>query len=122
VRRNALLTVLGAILMLTAAPATASAASSFGPLSGADGCLVAPGSKSADNGTEDCGDGKGLLGASAVAVSNDGQNVYVASGTAGTTQASSFGSLEILRRNAATGAISEVGCLSSDGTDGRDGA
>jgi DNA-binding beta-propeller fold protein YncE len=110
------------MLALAAAPATAPAATSFGPLSGADGCLVAPGAKSADNGTEDCGDGKALLGASAVAISPDGQNVYVASGTAGTTQASSFGSLAILRRNAATGAISEVGCLSSDGTDGRDGA
>jgi len=110
------------MLMLGAAPAVAPAATSFGPLSGAAGCLVAPGSKSADNGTADCGDGKGLLGASAVAISPDGQNIYVASGTAGTTQASSFGSLEILRRNSATGAISEVGCLSSDGTDGRDGA
>jgi DNA-binding beta-propeller fold protein YncE len=122
VRANPLLTVLATILLLAAAPATASAATAFGPLSGADGCLVAPGSKSADNGTEDCGAGKALVGASAVAISPDGQNVYVASGTAGTTQASSFGSLAILRRNAATGAISETGCLSSDGTDGRDGA
>ncbi len=113
---------LGAILALAAAPPAAPAATSFGPLSGAAGCLVAPGQKSDDNGTQDCGDGKALLGASAVAISSDGNNVYVASGTAGPTQAASFGSLAILRRNAATGAISEVGCLSSDGTDGRDGA
>jgi DNA-binding beta-propeller fold protein YncE len=122
VRANAVIPALGAIVALAVAPATAPAATSFGPLSGADGCLVAPGQKSNDNGTQDCGDGKALLGASAVAISPDGENVYVASGTAGTTQASSFGSLAILRRNAATGAISEVGCLSSDGTDGRDGA
>ncbi len=121
-RANSVIAALGAIVALAAAPAAAQAASSFGQLSGADGCLVAPGSGSAGNGTEDCGDGKALLGASAVAISPDGQNVYVASGTDGTTQATSFGSLAILRRNLATGAISEVGCLSSDGTDGRDGA
>ncbi len=122
VRRNVILPALAATLVLATAPATARAATGFGQLSGADGCLVAPGMKSSENGTSGCGDGAALLGASAVAISPDGDNVYVASGTTGATQALSFGSVAILRRNPATGAIAEVGCLSSDGTDGRDGA
>ena len=101
---------------------SALAATGFGPLSGTSGCLVAPGNKSADSGTATCGEGKGLLGANAVAVSPDGKNVYVASGKNGATVAAGYGSLAILDRDAATGSISEVGCLSSDGTDGRDGA
>lgn len=104
------------------AASTAIASTGFGPLSGANGCLVAPGHKSADSGTATCGVGKGLLGASAVAVSPDGKNVYVASGKTGATVAAGYGSVAILDRDAATGAISEAGCLSSDGTDGRDGA
>jgi DNA-binding beta-propeller fold protein YncE len=43
-------------------------------------------------------------------------------GVAGTSVATSFGAVVILKRDAATGAITETGCLSSDGTDGRDGA
>jgi DNA-binding beta-propeller fold protein YncE len=107
---------------LAPAPATALAASGFGPLRGTSGCLVAPGMESSEKGTEGCGVGKGLVGANSVAVSPDGANVYVASGTAGATLAESFGSVAILKRNPATGGISETACLSSDGTDGRDGA
>lgn len=105
-----------------APPPVAGAATELGPLSGPEGCLVAPGSKSTEAGTSTCGVGKGLVGASAVAVSPDGKNVYVASGTSGVTAASSWGSVAILKRDTTSGAISEVGCLSSDGTDGRDGA
>jgi DNA-binding beta-propeller fold protein YncE len=121
-RLTAWLTAVASALFLTAAPAPALAAAGFGPLSGSSGCLVAPGMGSSGKGTAGCGEGKGLIGPNAVAVSPDGVNVYVASGTTGTTVASSFGSLAILRRDPATGAISQAGCLSSDGTDGRDGA
>jgi DNA-binding beta-propeller fold protein YncE len=107
---------------LAVAPATALAATGFGPLSGPTGCLVAPGTGGSERGTEHCGEGKGLLGANAVAVSPDGANVYVVGGTTASTPATSFGALAILKRDAATGAITETGCLSSDGTDGRDGA
>lgn len=100
----------------------AAASTGFGPLSGTTGCLVAPGEKSSEKGTAACGVGNGLFGVNAVAVSPDGKNVYVASGKAGATVAASFGSLAILTRDTTTGAISEVACLSSDGTDGRDGA
>ncbi len=105
-----------------AACSAAAAATGFGPLSGSDGCLVAPGHKSGDTGTATCGEGKGLFGANSVAVSADGKNVYVASGKTGATIAAGYGAVAILTRDAATGAVSEAGCLSSDGTDGRDGA
>jgi DNA-binding beta-propeller fold protein YncE len=104
--------------MALTAPAMATASDGFGPLGGPGGCLAAPGSADAGG----CGEGKALIGPSSVAVSPDGANVYVASGTVGGTVATGFGSLAILKREPSTGAISEVGCWSSDGTDGRDGA
>ena len=109
-----------ASLGLARGPASAPAATGFGQLSGAGGCLVAPGQGGSS--TTHCGEGKALVDASAVAVSPDGANVYVASGKTEPTVAASFGSLAILKRDPATGSLSEVGCLSSDGTDGRDGA
>jgi DNA-binding beta-propeller fold protein YncE len=110
--------VVASISGLGLKPPMAVASAGFGPLSGPGGCLVGPG----EQGTGGCGVGKALIGPSAVAVSPDGANVYVASGKVGPTVATSFGSLVILRREPATGAITEVGCWSSDGTDGRDGA
>jgi DNA-binding beta-propeller fold protein YncE len=121
-RRAAMIALCAPSLVFALAPALASGASGFGPLSGPGGCLAAPGTASAEKGTAGCGAGKGLVGANSVAVSPDGANVYVASGTAGASVATSFGSVAILKRNPATGALSEAGCLSSDGTDGRDGA
>jgi DNA-binding beta-propeller fold protein YncE len=105
---------------LTAATSSAAAVQGFGPLS-AGGCLVTRGTTPEDVGQYHCAAGKGLVGANAVAVSPDGANVYVVGGTAGNTPASSYGNLAILRRDQTTGAISATGCLSSDGTDGRDG-
>ena len=107
---------------LSVAPAAADAAGGFGPLSGPGGCLVAPEAASSESGTSGCAVGKALTGARAVAVSPDGANVYVAAGTAGDSVATSFGAVVILKRDPATGAIAETGCLNSDGTDGRDGA
>lgn len=101
--------------------ATTAASGGFGPLSGAGGCLVAPGTEVKE--TQHCGPGKGLNGPNAVAISPDGTNVYVASGHFGSGYIQkAFGSVAILKRDAATGALAEIGCLSSDGTDGRDGA
>jgi DNA-binding beta-propeller fold protein YncE len=107
---------------LTVAPSAAQAVDGFGPLNGPGGCLTDPGGASAAHGTQGCGAGKALVGASAVAVSPDGANVYVVGGVAGTNVAKSFGGVAILERDQATGAVSETGCLSSDGTDGRVGA
>lgn len=115
-----------AAMALAAVPALAApaaqAAGGFGPLSGQGGCLVDPGEANSIRGTQGCGAGKALVGARAVAVSPDGANVYVAGGVAGANVAKSFGGVAILKRDQATGAISEAGCLSSDGTDGRAGA
>jgi DNA-binding beta-propeller fold protein YncE len=118
--RLAVAAAVAATLHMGATPATAAPAAGFGPLSGPAGCLVAPGKSVPETST--CGSGKGLAGPNAVAVSPDGANVYVASGHRGPSLQSSFGSVAILKRDPATGGVTETGCLSSDGTDGRDGA
>jgi len=92
------------VALSTAGSAIAGTSAGFGPLAGPGGVF------------------NGLTSPTAVAVSPDGLNVYVVAGTVGPTVASSFGAVAILKREAATGAISEVGCWSSDGTDGVDGA
>jgi DNA-binding beta-propeller fold protein YncE len=104
------------------APAAALGTVGFGLLSGDHGCLVRPGSEDNEHALHGCGEGKGLSSPTAVAVSPDGLNVYVASGTSGNTLAESFGSIAIMKRDPGTGAITELACISSDGTDGRDGA
>jgi DNA-binding beta-propeller fold protein YncE len=111
-----------AVTALQLGPGTASAApaTGFGPLAGATGCLVAPGKAMQE--TEHCGAGNGLVGPNAVAVSPDGANVYVTAGKGGGSIAASFGAVAILKREPQTGAITESSCMSSDGTDGRDGA
>jgi DNA-binding beta-propeller fold protein YncE len=113
---------LAATAICAAAPVSAVASAGFGALSGAGGCLIGPSQAASQEATAGCGVGKALVAPSAVAVSPDGANVYVASGSVGSTVAVSFGSLAILKRDPTTGAISETGCVSSDGTDGRDGA
>jgi DNA-binding beta-propeller fold protein YncE len=94
------------------------AASGFGALSGPGGCLVGRG----EGGSSSCTVGNGLVGANSVAVSPDGANVYVVGGRAGNNVSMSFGNLAILKRDQTRGAITLAGCLSSDGTDGREGA
>jgi sugar lactone lactonase YvrE len=104
--------------LLACAPVSASAAPGFGQIAGPGGCLLASGTAASPS----CGEGKGLFHPKAVAVSPDGSNVYVVGGVAGDNVAQSFGEAVTLKRNAATGEVSDEGCLSSDGTDGRDGA
>src|SRR5271166_5621029 len=125
-RRLALVSPVALLVAATIAvplpPASGAATTAgFGPLGGPAGCLLGPGETS-PKGAGSCGEGKGLVDPNAVAVSPDGMSVYVVSGVAGSTEASSFGSLAILKREPTSGGIAEVGCLSSDGTDGRDGA
>ncbi|HMD58034.1 MAG TPA: hypothetical protein VKG82_11255 [Solirubrobacteraceae bacterium] len=99
------------------APAAAASAG-FGAIKGPGGCLLETGQA----GGAECGEGKGLFHPSALAVSPDGANVYVVGGISRSKVDESFGTIAILKRNPATGEISDDGCLSSDGTDGRDGA
>jgi DNA-binding beta-propeller fold protein YncE len=121
-RLMAMISVAGASIGLAGAPAGAIAGAGFGALSGRGGCFVTQGTDKAEVGTGmECHVAKGLLQASAVAVSPDGANVYVAGGTPGFSPAQSFGNLAILKRDPATGAITPVGCMSSDGSDGQDG-
>ena len=119
-RRASWLAPVAALALLTLT-GSAYAASGFGPLSGSGGCLTAP-EHSSPSGASGCGSGAGLVSPHAVAVSPDGENVYVASGVSGTDLAASYGSLAVLKRDPSTGAVSELSCWSSDGTDGRDGA
>jgi DNA-binding beta-propeller fold protein YncE len=99
-------------------PAPAAAAAGFGQIAGPGGCLLEAGAAA----TSSCGEGKGLFHPKAAAVSPDGANVYVVGGVAGDNVAQSFGEIVILRRNPATGEVIDAGCLSSDGTDGHEGA
>jgi sugar lactone lactonase YvrE len=122
--RRTLLAALAAVALcapwLGPATETVSASAGFGLLPGPSGCLVAPGKESKE--TERCGAGNALVGPNAIAISPDGAYVYVASGQRGATLQGSFGSVAILKRDPVSGAVTEIGCLSSDGTDGRDGA
>jgi len=104
--------------VLVCLPAPAAASGGFGAIKGPGGCLRESGLP----GDSECGEGKGLLHAGAIAVSPDGTNVYVVGGIAKGNVAESFGTIAILERNPVTGEVSDSGCLSSDGTDGRDGA
>ena len=108
---------LAATLLACAAP-PARAAGGFGEIKGPGGCLAEAGASSASG----CTQAKGLFHPKALAVSPDGTNIYVVGGVAGNDVSESFGLITILKRSPATGEIAEAGCLSSDGTDGRDGA
>jgi DNA-binding beta-propeller fold protein YncE len=107
-----------AATLLACAAASARAGEGFGEIKGPGGCLAEVGASSATG----CTVAKGLFHPKALAVSPDGTSIYVVGGVAGNNVAESFGVITILKRNPATGEIAEAGCLSSDGTDGREGA
>ncbi len=107
-----------AATLLACAAAPAHASGGFGEIKGPGGCLAEAGASLASG----CAETKGLFHPKALAVSPDGTNIYVVGGVAGNDVAESFGLITILTRNPATGEVAEAGCLSSDGTDGRDGA
>jgi DNA-binding beta-propeller fold protein YncE len=108
------------VLALTyaTAPAPAHAASGFGEIPGPGGCLR--NSNTSPEGS--CAEAKGLFHPKAVAVSPDGTSVYVVGGVSAGNVAESFGTVTIFKRNPATGELADSGCLSSDGTDGQEGA
>jgi len=110
--------VLAFALASAALAPTAGAAAGFGEIKGPGACLRQSGTP----GDAECARGKGVLHPQAIAVSPDGTSVYVVGGTTANNIAESFGSVAILKRDPATGEVSDAGCMSSDGTDGRDGA
>jgi DNA-binding beta-propeller fold protein YncE len=65
----------------------------------------------------DCQQTKALIGASDVAVSPDGANVYVASRG---DRAGQNGGLAAFARDALTGRLSAIGCVTTSGTNGED--
>ncbi len=117
---TAAIPILTAAIALGFAPlsAAASPAGGFGEIEGRGGCLLEGGSPA----TSLCSAGEGLFHPKAIAVSPDGTNIYIVGGVEGDNVAQSFGEIAILTRNPTTGEIAPDGCLSSDGTDGRDGA
>jgi len=110
--------VLAFALASAALAPIAGAAAGFGEIKGPGACLRQSGTP----GDSECAPGNGVLHPQAIAVSPDGTSVYVVGGTTANNIAESFGSVAILKRNPATGEVSDAGCMSSDGTDGRDGA
>ena len=110
------------LLLGLAAPASApaqGASSSFSQLAGERGCVAQePPLPFDEDPLADCARTRGLLAASAVAVSPDDRHVYVAS--AGTDDAGSNG-IVAFSRVGDTGALSSVGCVSDSGGDGRPG-
>jgi len=105
----------------TAAATTAQAGSSTTTTStGATTTTSAAASSGAGPGPiKGCGGASGLSSPNGVAISPDGTSIYVIGGIGGT---SPYGVLDILHRDPTTGDLTEVACLSSDGTDGQTGA
>jgi DNA-binding beta-propeller fold protein YncE len=70
---------------------------------------------------EHCGVGTAIFAPDSVAVSPDGANVYVAA--RGPDELVSIGASGVLTfaRNPPSGALRELGCVTDDGTDGREG-
>ena len=110
------------LLLVLAAPASALAqgsSSSFSQLAGERGCVAQePPLPFDQDPLEDCARTRGLLGASAVAVSPDDRHVYVTS--SGAPGAGSDGIVAFARAGD-TGALSSVGCVTDTGGDGRPG-
>ncbi len=97
--------ILAAALLaaLLAAPRPGNAADVLGQSTGPDGCI-------SQDGDWACTESTALHGAFAVAVSKDGKSAYVASVDSDT--------VAVLARDRSTGALSQLGCISDDGSGG----
>src|SRR5947209_10638231 len=103
------------VAVLGVAPA---AAAPLGPLSGSAGCVAQ--ANSGSNLTKNCAVSKGLDGANALAITPDGSFVYASAGIQSNSDDPGYGAVSVLKRDPNTGGLTEVACISSDGTDGRD--
>jgi 6-phosphogluconolactonase (cycloisomerase 2 family) len=116
--RWAVTMLLAGLLVL---PASASAqSSSFSQLSGESGCILQeqPVPGDSEDQIDGCGHARGLLKAFAVAVSPDDKHVYVASSGAPATGSNA---VVAFSRAGDSGALTQVGCVSDSGGDGRPG-
>jgi DNA-binding beta-propeller fold protein YncE len=114
VRRAALSLVVAASTIL---PTGAASGAQLDQLPGLRGCMT-PGPPYS---REHCGVGTAIFAPDSVVVSPDGDNVYVAA--RGPDELVPIGASGVLMfaRNPTTGALREVGCVTDDGTDGREG-
>jgi 6-phosphogluconolactonase (cycloisomerase 2 family) len=118
--RWAVTTMVAGLLVLPVSASAQDSSSSFSQLSGENGCVLqeppVPGGDAEE--IEGCGHARGLLGAAAVAVSPDDKQVYVVSGGA-----LNLGSNAIVAfsRAGGSGALTDIGCVSDSGGDGRAG-
>ena len=107
-------------MLAAASPARAGdvVSSSFAQLTGADGCM-GPIGYTPTTGPA-CATGHGLLNAAAVVVAPDQKNVYVASSMS--PEGGGSNAVLTFTRDTATGALTQTGCISDDGGDGRPGS
>ena len=103
--------LLAVAVLLTAAPATANRLLGLAPLGGGQGCIAQP--EEDAEAIRGCGRGRGLIDATAVAISPDGGSAYVAA--SGSSAVSSFA------RDRTTGRLEQRNCISANGTSGVDG-
>jgi DNA-binding beta-propeller fold protein YncE len=104
---------LGIVLGVLALAGSPAAHASLGELALPGGCI-----EQAPQNDAGCAAGQALTGASGVAISPDGHDVYVVSND---TNGFGWGAVEEFGRDAATGRLSQIGCVSSDGSTDLDG-
>lgn len=98
----------------------AGAAPGLAQLAGKAGCFHQENPDEEDP-TQGCASGRALLGADAVAVTPDGRNVYVASRGEGNLLSRGSNGIAEFARDGETGALRQIGCITNDDSDGREG-
>src|SRR5829696_8064038 len=116
-------------LFLCAYLATANAGTSptggnagLAQLSGDAGCFHQKNPDDEEDETTGCTPARGILGADAVSVSPDGRNVYVASRGPGNLLSRGSNGIAVFSRDTGSGRLDQLGCITNNGSDGREGA
>lgn len=104
-------TLLGVAVLVLAGPAAANRLIGLAQLAGGQGCIAQPDEDA--EAVRGCGRGRGLIDPSSVALSRDGESVYVAG--SGSSAVAAFA------RDRATGRLTQRNCVSANATSGVDG-
>jgi DNA-binding beta-propeller fold protein YncE len=104
-------TLLGVAVLILAGPAAANRLIGLAQLAGGQGCIAQPDEDA--EAVRGCGRGRGLIDPSSVALSRDGESVYVAG--SGSSAVAAFA------RDRATGRLTQRNCVSANATSGVDG-
>ena len=104
-------TLLGVAVLILAGPAAANRLIGLAQLAGGQGCIAQPDEDA--EAVRGCGRGRGLIDPSSVALSPDGESVYVAG--SGSSAVAAFA------RDRATGRLTQRNCVSANATSGVDG-